>query len=137
MALGCKESFAARLCEDVSGEPLVLALSALHARDDDAVAKTEELYHRLMLGEDAPTLEQHWDRRALSGLSGSIEELAGSLEEIALLFLDMVLKQRAVHFSASGCRAAARSASRRSTTSCSTVPSKASVLPSSVFSSGR
>ena len=45
---------------------------------DDVVAKTEELYHRLMLGEDARTLERHWDRQALAGLSGAINELPPS-----------------------------------------------------------
>jgi hypothetical protein len=45
---------------------------------DDTVAKTEEIYHRLMLGEDVPTLERHWDQRALTGLSGAIDELPPS-----------------------------------------------------------
>ena len=46
-----------------------------YALRNDMVANTEELYHRLMLGQDAPKLEQHWDQRALKGLSGSIDEL--------------------------------------------------------------
>ena len=49
-----------------------------YAARDDVVARTEELYHRLMLGEDAQTLERHWDQRALTGLSGSIDELPPS-----------------------------------------------------------
>ncbi|MGW4393826.1 CHAT domain-containing protein [Amycolatopsis nivea] len=40
-----------------------------------AVARAEELYHRLMLGQRRATLDQHWDDSALPRLAQSIQEL--------------------------------------------------------------
>ncbi|MET8853390.1 CHAT domain-containing protein [Amycolatopsis sp. NPDC004625] len=39
------------------------------------VARAEELYHRLMLGQSRVTLDQHWDDSVLSRLTQSVQEL--------------------------------------------------------------
>ncbi|MBP2330362.1 hypothetical protein JOF56_010747 [Kibdelosporangium banguiense] len=48
---------------------------AYYRRQQGPTARTEELYHRMMLGQKRATLEKHWDPAALAGLTPSIDEL--------------------------------------------------------------
>ncbi|MEN4478760.1 AAA family ATPase [Mycolicibacterium cosmeticum] len=55
------------------------AISYYAARHDEkklgVAAKIEELYHRLMLGQSAATLDKHWDNRAADQLAAVRDEL--------------------------------------------------------------
>jgi hypothetical protein len=41
----------------------------------DPASRTEELYHRLLLGQAAATLDRHWDRQAAESLLSALDEL--------------------------------------------------------------
>lgn len=66
-----------RLAEDEPEAVLAIHRRAVsyYAGRKGLADRVEELYHRLMLGQDGRTLDRHWDPEALPGLVAALDEL--------------------------------------------------------------